>query len=74
MALQKIDFRALKKPTDIALAKEKLKYTLALQEQAITSGFANLGGALIASVRSTAYSMGVKLAYAVVVNFLNRRR
>ena len=70
----KIDHRELRTMTDVRIAREKLKYALALEEQAVSSSFARLGGSIIGSVRSAAYSMGVKLAYAIIVNLLHRRK
>ncbi|HYW97046.1 MAG TPA: hypothetical protein VE870_15740 [Bacteroidales bacterium] len=74
MIPDKIDHRRLHTLTDVKLAREKLKYAIALQEQEVTKGFANLGGSIIASLRSSAYSIGVKLAFAIVSNLMHRNQ
>ena len=74
MTPAKIDHRELRTLTDVRIAREKLKYALALEEKEVTSSFSHLGGSVLSSFKSTAYTVGVKLAYAVVINFLSRRR
>ena len=74
MIPEKIDHRHLKNLTDVRIARERLKYGLALEEKAVSESIAGLGDSIVRTVRSAAYSMGVKLAYALVVNLLQRRK
>ncbi len=71
---EKIDYRKLKSPADVRLAREKLKYGLALQEQIVSGSFASLGKSINDMFRSAAYGIGARLAYALVSSLLHKRR
>ncbi len=70
----KIDHRSIRNLSDIRLERQKLKYALVIQEQTISKSIAGLGVTLNDTFRSAAYNMGLKLAYAVILNLLRRRR
>lgn len=70
----RIDHRYLKTTTDVRILKERLRYELALREQALSSSVARLGVSLGRTMKSAAYSTGLKVAYAVVIRLLQRRR
>ncbi len=70
----RIDHRELKTVTDVRIVKERIRYEVAISEKALTSSVAGLGVSLGRTLKSTAYSMGIKLAYAVVIRLLQRRR
>ena len=72
--LSRIDHHDLKTVTDVRIVKERLRYEVALSEQALTSSVAGLGVSLGRALKSTAYRMGLKVAYALVIRMLQRRR
>ena len=73
MMPENIDYRKLRTPTDVRLAREKLRYSLAYQEQIVNDSFSKLGRSISDTFRSVAYGIGAKLAFTLVSNLLRRK-
>ncbi len=69
-----INFSSLRNDSDIRLAREKLKYSIRLQEEVMMNNVGNLRKSFVLSLRQSFFKMGSKWVAIAAVNLLRRKR
>lgn len=69
-----IDFEGLRDDSDIRLAREKLKYSIRLQEEVILNNADNLKRSFYQSLKQSFFRIGVKWTSGAIISLLSRRR
>lgn len=68
-----IDYAGLRNDNDIRLAREKLKYSIRLQEEVMLNNVDNLKRSFFQSVRQSFFKMGMKWTSGAIVSLLTKR-
>lgn len=69
-----IDYKSLRSFSDIRIAKEKLRYSILLNEGMLSKSIDNLRGNFIDSLKQTAWRWGMKAVAGYLVTQLNMRK
>ena len=67
------DYNNLRTEKDIKIAKEKLKYSVLLQEEILSKSFQDLRTNFIINLKKSFLNMGMKIVTGIIINQIQTR-
>ena len=66
------DYNKLRTEKDIKIAKEKLKYSILLQERILSKSFQDLRTNFITNLKKSFLNLGIKIVTGIIINQIQR--